>query len=284
MEATTSAAIYDQISLPVLSLQIVAVVLAVLLPAAAWVGLFIGRRNRNRLLAQGKEVDMRAGETSVGAILAMLGLLLAFSFGNSLSYAQLAKTSLIDEAAALGTVFARADYLPEPGRTELKEAILDYTKTRLLPGNGSIDSLEAWQAFLETSLSAQGKLWPLTVEHTGGSVPAPIKTFFASAMNDALDAHLSRTRVLSQPVSTLAQIMVLGAALAALFLMGDRAGLMGRMLTWRTFVFSGFLFVVMITIADTERGTQGFVRLDDTSLRATIFEMEMALGGTAADG
>ena len=33
----------------------------------------------------------------------------------------------------------------------------------------------------------------------------------------------------------------------------------------------------MTTIIDTQRGNEGFVRVDDTSLRATILDMELAL-------
>ena len=277
MEPTTSATVYDQITLPVLQLPATALLLAVVLPVAAIVGYFSGHSRRQRLASLGREVDVRVGETTVGAILAIFGLLLAFSFGNALSHSQATKSALIDEAAALGTVFARADYLPEPGRSELKQAILDYARTRVTPGDGSINSLEAAQRFLEVSLTAQARLWPLTLEYTADPVPPPVKTFFASAMNDALDAHLYRMRVLSQPVSELAQSMVLAAALTALFLVGNRAGLMGRPLTWRTFVLSGFIFIVTITIVDTQRGEEGLVQVDDSTLRATITDMEIAL-------
>lgn len=98
-------------------------------------------------------------------------------------------------------------------------------------------------------------------------------------MNDALDAHLVRMKTLSQPVSETTLLMIVMAALASLFLLGNRAGLMGRSLTWRTFVFSGFLFVVIMTILDTQRSNEGFARVDDTALRATIFDMEQALAG-----
>jgi hypothetical protein len=58
---------------------------------------------------------------------------------------------------------------------------------------------------------------------------------------------------------------------------GNRAGIAGRPLTWRTFVFAYSLFAVMVTITDVQRATEGFVRLNDSNLRATIFDMEQAL-------
>jgi hypothetical protein len=35
----------------------------------------------------------------------------------------------------------------------------------------------------------------------------------------------------------------------------------------------------MVTIIDTQRGTEGLIRADDSPLRAAIFDMEQALLG-----
>ena len=51
-------------------------------------------------------------------------------------------------------------------------------------------------------------------------------------------------------------------------------------MTWRIFVFSGFLALVMFATLDTERSYEGFVRIDDGLLRATLLDMEKNL----ADG
>ncbi|WP_068113079.1 hypothetical protein [Tropicimonas marinistellae] len=277
MDTMDAAALYDRISLPVLTIQAAALVLLITLPAAAVLGFLSGAMRRKMLLAAGRDVDHVVGETTLGAILALLGLLLAFSFGNALNVSQARKSAIVGEGAALGTAFLRADYLPEPGRTTLQQALLDYGQTRFLPGDGSIHTIEQAQAFIARTLEAQAKLWPLTLEVTADPLPAPLKTFIAGAMNDAIDAHLYRVETLSNPVSDITMSMMLASALMSLFLLGNRAGMVGRKLTWRTFVFSAFLFVVMISILDTQRGTEGLVRMDDTALRVTVFEMEMAL-------
>lgn len=272
-----AASLYNQISLPLMSLGDVALVLFLILPSAAVLGHFSGKLRRAALVAASKDINNVVDETALGTILALLGLLLAFSFGNALSLSQARKAAIVNEAAALGTAFLRADYLAEPGRTELKRALLAYSRTRIVPDDGSINSLQSAQAFLALTLEAQAKLWPLTLEVTADPTPPPIQTFVAGAMNDAIDAHLSRVETLSNPVSDITLAMMLAAALFALFLLGNRAGMSGSALTWRTFMLSGFLFMVMITILDTQRGSEGFVRVDDTTLKATIFDMEQAM-------
>lgn len=277
MEITTAAELYRHTSVPALSFFNVILLLLVTLPLAALVGHRVGRADREKTIASGREVDLVAGEMSLSGILALLGLLLAFSFGNALNIAQTRKVTGVEEATALSTVYSRADYLSDAGRTELKLAILEYAKTRVVPTDGVLDSTEEILSFLDTTLQAQAKLWPMVLEVTADPVPPPIKTFVAGAMNDALDAHLFRMQAFYVPITNITQFTLAAAAVAALFMLGNRSGLVGRDLTWRTFVFAGFLLVVMITIVDLHRGAEGLIRFDQTALLAVILEMEAAL-------
>ena len=277
MEPSTTPEVFESITLPFLGLGTLALVLAVLLPTFAILGFMTGRSNRNRKIASGEEVDLRAGEASLGAIMALLGLLLAFSFGSALSLLESRKSDIITEANALGTAFLRADYLPEPARGELKAVLYDYAQTRIIPETGGIVSIDDARAFIERSLAAQERLWPVTLAATAEPLPPAIVTFVAGSVNDVLDAHQVRMRSISVPVTELSQVIVVVTALAALFLLGNRAGIAGRTLTWRTYVFAGLLFVVMMTVLDVQRASQGFIRVDQTALRATLADMEETL-------
>jgi hypothetical protein len=62
MEASTIPEVYERITLPFLGLGTTALVLAILLPTFAILGLMKGRSNRTRKIASGEEVDLRAGE------------------------------------------------------------------------------------------------------------------------------------------------------------------------------------------------------------------------------
>ncbi|MEL7013201.1 MAG: hypothetical protein AAFO72_07970 [Pseudomonadota bacterium] len=271
------ASVYTHFEVPFFSLPISAAIILITLPIAAIIGYSAGKARRQRAFASDVESEMAQDDTTLSAILALLGLLLAFSFGNSLSHSQDIKSSITNEAAALGTAFLRTDYIEEPKRTELREALLAYTETRLVPGDRVIDSQAKARAFMEKTLEAQAKLWPLTLEATQDPMPPATKSLLVTAMNDALDAHLYRVQQMSNPISDVTKLMMLAAALVALFLLGNRAGLKGRHLTWRVYVFSVFLFFVMITILDTQRGNEGIIRVDDTTLRATLLDMQLAL-------
>lgn len=279
MEPTTAVAVYGEVNLPALSVLQTLFVLLLLLPLAAMLGWKLGSVRRKQTLAAGREIDMVVGETTLGAILAILGLLVAFSFGNALSQFDKRKQGALDEAAALGTAFLRADYLAEPGRTDLQRALLDYAETRVLSGKRPVTNRESAVVFLETTLLAQAELWPLTLAATEDPTPPAIKSFVAGAVNEVIDMHTYRLGALSEPVSDFVYVMMLATAVAALFLLGDRAAMLGRALTWRTFMLSGFLTIVMITIVDLQRSNAGMISLDQTALAATIFDMRAALEG-----
>jgi hypothetical protein len=277
MEHTTSAALYRGLSLSHLSLPQIVAILVIGLPLAAALGFLAGRRQRRKLMGNSAEIDKIVGQTTMNAFLALLGLLLAFAFGDSLRISESFKGTITDEAAALGTAFLRADYLAEPGRTELQAALLDYARTRVVPRGVPIGTRKEAEAFLEKTLTAQAELWPRTLAATRDPTPPPIQSFVAGAVNAVLDAHLYRIAALSVPVSVYTQFMVLAAAVTAVFLLANRTGMLGRTLTWRTFAFSLFLCAVMYVIADIRRGSEGLIRVDDSALIATIFDMEQTL-------
>ena len=277
MEQANVVELYDNIRVPLLSFETTALVLFVSLPLAALIGFVVGSRISKARHAKNLAVDQSLGDTTLPALLALLGLLLAFTFGNALGAAKSQETALINEATALGTAFARADYLPESDRSELQETLLDYAKTRIVPVDGRLLTKDALAAFLDKTMQSQSWLWPTTVDATRDLQSEPVKVSIFSSMNDVLDAHHYRMQSVAAAVGSYTELMLFIAAIAALFLLGNRSGIKGRSLSWRTFFLSGFLFVVMVSIVDTLRGSEGFILTDQTALEVTIFEMEQAL-------
>ena len=117
LEPTTAAGLFGEITVSAFTLWQVLLLLGLTPPLAIWAGHALGRRRRTRLLAEGMGVEPFLSDATLGAFMALLGLLLAFTFGNALTVAQSIKGSITDEAAVIGTAFLRADYLEEPVRT-----------------------------------------------------------------------------------------------------------------------------------------------------------------------
>lgn len=266
------------ISAPTISLWVFAL-LGFVVPALSLVlGWRVGRR---RHLANGSHKgvpETTQGEATLNALLALLGLLLAFSFGFALSRADTRRVTQVEEAAAISTAFLRADLLQEPGRSALREAIGAYARTRYSEQNIT-RSDAALSAYMQSTLEAQNRLWPTALAAIQQpDTPAPVATNVTNGITEVLDAHTRRLAAGLDGVPMIAKMMVLLYAATALFLVGNQSALRGRPLSWQSFAFSLSLSTVMVLVIDFERPREGFVRADPTVMRITIAEIDAALG------
>lgn len=266
------------ISAPAISLWVFAL-LGFVVPALSLVlGWRVGRR---RHLANGSHKgvpETTQGEATLNALLALLGLLLAFSFGFALSRADTRRVTQVEEAAAISTAFLRADLLQEPGRSALREAIGAYARTRYSEQNIT-RSDAALSAYMQSTLEAQNRLWPTALAAIQQpDTPAPVATNVTNGITEVLDAHTRRLAAGLDGVPMIAKMMVLLYAATALFLVGNQSALRGRPLSWQSFAFSLSLSTVMVLVIDFERPREGFVRADPTVMRITIAEIDAALG------
>src|SRR5580704_2958061 len=94
--------------------------------AVGWlVGRWIGQRLR--LKSEGKA----AVSKFLDASLAVLGLLLAFTFSTALGKHDQRRLMVVNDANAIGDFYTSASLLKEPLRTKLQKVIHDYTALRV---------------------------------------------------------------------------------------------------------------------------------------------------------
>jgi len=87
-------------------------------------GYRIGRKRRTAI-----DEPTRAWVTAIySAILAMLGLLLGFSWAMAQQRFEARRELVVEEANAIGTTYLRAQALPEPHRGDVSKLIRQYVK------------------------------------------------------------------------------------------------------------------------------------------------------------
>jgi hypothetical protein len=90
-----------------------------------------GRRIGLRRMAEDPE-GVRAGLGAIeAAILALLGLLLAFTFSGAGSRFDARRQLIVDETNAIGTAYLRIDLLTAAAQPELRENFRRYVEARL---------------------------------------------------------------------------------------------------------------------------------------------------------
>jgi len=263
---------YWQYQLPLWELFLVFLIL-LLIPME--VGFRLGRWQKSKYP---DAEDEARSDVTLPSVMALLGLMLAFTYSFSMSRADLRKTALINEVNAISTAFLRADLLPEPGRTEVRARLFSYAKSRHVEP-GTIRTLEEVEKFVDRSVQIQSKIWPSvkSAVRQKGEVSDPERALLVSAINNVLDAHTNRMAVFFDrlPAAVLALlVLIAGIALGAA---AYGSVLRGRFSRWRMTGFAVILACLMYIILDYDMMMRGLIQVDDRSLVLLIQEMEQTL-------
>jgi hypothetical protein len=257
-----------------LPLWLFAVILVPLFLAALETGFWLGLR-KYRVKAN-SEKTVR-GDVTLGSMLALLGLLLAFTYAFSLSRADHRKEAIVNEANAINTAFLRADLAAEPGRSELRNRLLEYARTRLVTAE-MVAGPGALQNTTERSLEAQAYLWPATKEVLKGDVPGPLKSSLIQAVNGVLEAHNTRIAAVHDRLPGAILMLLTFVAVVSVAVTGYQAGLTGSMNHVRRGAFVLILAALVLIIIDFDRSFDGLIQVDQETMVSLIRDLENAMG------
>lgn len=199
-----------------------------------------------------------------GAIFALLGLLIAFSFSGAASRFEGRRDLILKEANALGTAYLRVDLMRPESQPAMRELFRRYTDSRI----------EAYQAFarrtdpqapeafrqLDVSVALQGELWAHAVTGTAGQGPAV--GMVLGALNDAFDVFTERRAALAvhPPNAIFALLAFLSLFCAGLAGFGLARGKSGGRL--HGIAFAAIIAGVTYMILDLEFPRVGLIRVD----------------------
>jgi len=223
-----------------------------------------------------KEDERAGGSISLTSMFAVLGLMLAFTFGAAISRHEARKRAVIAEANALGTAFLRSGLVEEPGRTELRTALLDYARTRKSDRNVKM-TVERLESLLQQSWAAKAKLWPATERIVHGATPGPIEALLVASVNDVMDCDTVRVAAIADSLPSMVLTLLLLIAAATVSVAGFNAGLSGRISRWRTTLLIVVLASIMLVILDFDRSAAGFIHVSNDSINVVVAEMEEGL-------
>lgn len=259
--------------LPEMPIWLFAFILVICFLAALESGFWMGLRKFH--VEANSEKAVR-GDVTLGSMLALLGLILAFTYAFSLSRADHRKEAIVHEANAIGTAFLKADLAAEPGRSELRSRLLEYARTRLVTAE-MVATPEALQATLARSLVAQSHLWPATKQVLQGDVPGPIKSSIIQAVTGVLAAHNKRLAAVHDRLPDAILVLLTFVAMVSVAVAGYQAGLTGSMNHWRRGAFVLILAALILIIIDFDRSYEGAIQINQETITSLISNLERAL-------
>ena len=250
--------------------------IAILL-AAIEIGFRGGLRRYRRSRDGDPGVESTKGDITLGSLLALLGLLFAFTYAVALDRHDTRKQLVVDEANAIETAFLRADLAEEPGRTQLRRLILDYAKTRT-GTTKETDTKNGLERLLAVSLEVQAKLWPLTkIVIAESELSGPIEASIITAVNDILDENARRVALVYDRMPPVVFGLLILIAALSLGIAGHNAGLHGHINRWRLAIFACVLTTLMIVIIDFEKPLSGLIHVSQTPIITTVQAIEAVL-------
>jgi len=241
----------------------------VLLNLAVTGGLFLGtivmirvgfHHARRRL--QVAEEDGTSVNSVHGAVYALLGLLIAFTFAGATERFNGRRTLVIDEANAIGTAYLRLDLLPGQIQPALRDRFRRYLDTRLETHTQLASSPEG-RAANARATALQGEIW---AEARAGSIASSQPScamLLLPALNSMFDLAATRVAVheLHPPMTIYG--MIIGLTWVSGLLLGHTlAGMKGRH-RLHAVIYSGVIAVTFFVIMDIEHPREGLIRVDN---------------------
>lgn len=243
------------------------ILIGVLFAAVLFVGILLllalGRRIGARNLEREGELSQKGLGALEGAIFALLGLVLAFTFSGALARFDERRQLVVAEANAIGTAWLRIDLLPEATREPLRDLFRSYLDSRIQTYR-KVPDMTAVETELARSAELQQEIWKLAVSAPpeGGSPSGQM--LLLPALNAMIDITTTRTEAarIHPPPDVFAMLGALTLA-CALFAGYDMA-IRGRLNPLHSLAFALVLSVTVYVIVDLDYPRIGLIRVSDS--------------------
>ncbi|HKY64056.1 MAG TPA: DUF4239 domain-containing protein [bacterium] len=234
-------------------------------------GYVYGIRKRRR--ASGLEDGSSTG-TIETSILALLGLLLAFTFSAAQSRMDQRRQLIIQEANAIGTAYLRLDILPEAAQPELRLAFKEYLDTRIAVYR-AVPDMPKVSRELKKAQGLQQRIWSEAVRAVKGGEPGAAVVVLP-ALNEMIDITTTRTTMalIHTPLAIFAllwTLALLGAAVA-----GYGMSKSPNRSWFHRLAFVAIISATIFVIMDLEFPRRGLIRLD--SMDQLLVELRESMG------
>jgi len=222
----------------------------------------IGRRIGTRRRAQDPE-GAGAGTGAVdGAVFALLGLLVAFTFSGAAARFDTRRALIVEEANAIGTAYLRLDLVPASAQPALRDLFRRYMDSRIEVYR-KLPDLNAAKAELAQSAKLQADIWNQAVAagRLEGAPPAATMLLLP-ALNQMIDITTTRTMAGQIHPPMVIFLMLFGLALAGALLAGYGMA-SGKSRDWlHMLAFAAVLALAIYVIIDIEYPRLGLIRVD----------------------
>ncbi len=234
----------------------------------------MGRRVGLRHVARhGDKVHAGVGAVE-GAVFAILGLLIAFSFSGAMSRFDARRHLIVDESNALGTAWLRLDLLTPAAQPEMRDLFRRYLDARLEVYKKLPDIAAAKAQYADSEKMGQ-EIWDRAVVDTRESDQPQTARLVLPALNEVFDLANSELRATELHPPLIIFFLLALLTLEASFLAGH-AMAAGKSRHWiHALTFCVVITTTVYIILDIEYPLVGFIRID--SINQNLVELRQSM-------
>jgi hypothetical protein len=259
----------------VTSIELALTLFAIVFGATS-VGVALGRRHRHQ-----SEIIREPFAALQGALLGVVGLILAFGLALAVGRYEARRTALVDEANAIGTTYLRAQMLREPQREQSLALLVQYTDesirlTKAVPGSADARRIIAAESLL------QRQLWALAGQSVAREPVDTAPRLYVETLNTMIDAQGVRVAGLNNRVPSAVLLLEVVGAAVGVALLAFYLSVLGRGLL-TVLLAAGLVTMLLLVTFDLDRPTRGLITVPATpltSLRASM-ALPPAAGGAS---
>jgi hypothetical protein len=208
------------------------------------------------------------------ALLALLGLLLAFSFGMSLDRHDRRRGLAVADANAIGDFYTTTRLVGEPARTELHGVVRDYVVLRL-SATGDDAPIVLDEAMLRRSAALHATMLELVGQAVQDESRAPVAVVLVQTLNGLTSSHAAWLMACREHLPGSIVLLLLAASMLGISILAKNDA--PRSLAVLAFVaLVSFLVFVILDLNQPRRGLITVSREPMERLHAAIVADEQA--------
>ncbi|MEY6432837.1 DUF4239 domain-containing protein [Thioalkalicoccus limnaeus] len=265
-----------QLSNPLVQSALLALGLFLSLIVAQFAGRAIGRWRAGVRAGEKKSGSSTAVD---GAVFALLGLLLAFTFTGADARFQHRRDLVIEQVNALGTAWLRIDLLTAADQPPIRDLFRRYVDQLRRVAVQSWDP-QALARTIEDTVELQDEIWALAVAAVERDGRPQVATLLLPALNQSFD--LSNSRLAAARIHVHPQVLwfLFGIAILSGIVAGRAQSATPRPDLFHTLIFAGLISATLYFILDLDYPRLGFIRLDSVDIM--MDELRASLGEVPA--
>lgn len=229
----------------------------------AMLGTFeLGRRIGGAQLAKDPDGLAKGVGAAEGAVFALLGLLMAFTFSGAASRFEGRRLMIDTEANAIGTAWLRLDLLPADAQPQIRETFRRYVTLRanLFKGATQISEVEAR---LAAGAVLQNEIWKNSVAAIKQPGASPQATMLLlPALNEMIDITATRQTASGNHPPLVIFVMLGVLSIFGALLVGYSASSNKRRTWIHQATFAMVMSLAIYVIIDLEYPRLGLIRVD----------------------